>query len=217
MPTKDKNIKSNGSLNPRLALKIAKIEEIVREAFHTAYLYVVGSATYKLNPRDLDMLIVVKRASGSKLARFYRLIETRMEGVKIGATYFSSDRIIGDWNIWIGVLELDRLDVVAPVLRHSWRENYISVIGPPLDAVIPPVKVTLNDVIYGMYGVKYCEDVLANNRAYEAVLIGDSFIRRKVVLSEEQREFFREYCKKWIRRNLKVAETEDARPAVGFH
>ena len=182
--------------------KLNKVATAVSAVFgDRAYLYVVGSATYKTNPRDLDLLVVVKRPRGGALARFYRLAEA-IGGVKIGANYCSADRLIGEWDTWVGLIDVERLGETPPVLLRTWRENYIAIRGPPLDALIPPVRITLEDVVYGMYGVKYCEDVLTNNRAYEAVLEGDSFVRRKVVLSEEQRRFFVDYCRKWIRRNL---------------
>jgi len=193
-------------VNIEVLSRISRVRDAVREVFlHRAYLYVVGSALYKMKPRDLDLLLVVRGARDSEFARFGRLVD-RIGGVKVGTGYAaSSDRIIGDWNTWIGVISLEKLDKTPPVLLRTWRENYLAVVGPPLGALVKPVKITLDDVIYGMYGVKYCEDVLANNRAYEIVLSGDTFIMRKVVLNDEQRRFFKEYCRKWIRLNLVAA------------
>ena len=189
------------------SLIVASIYRIAGGMWNSPYVYLVGSATFKSNPRDIDILVITNSTRGGQLKKMYMDLTERFgERVKIATQYYGgcSDRVVGGWDIWVGVLSTQDLYNVPAVLRRTWRENYIAYRSPPLEHVMPPAEITLGHVLYGPYGVEFCKKHLAEGWLEEIVLDRESFVNRRVQLNDSQKEFLRQYCLKWALRNLEA-------------
>ena len=187
---------------------LASVDRIARWSFDKSAVFLVGSATYKRSPRDVDILVIPYSPRGGELARFYRgLQEALGDFAKVAGSSYTgcSDRIIGEWRVWVGVIPREQVATIPPVLRSTWRENYVAVRGPPLELILPPAEITVEEVAYGQYGVEFCKRALETGVLRELLLEGDSFVVRKTRLNEEQLSFLRQYCYRWNLRNLKRA------------
>jgi hypothetical protein len=202
----------HGQIAGRLvALVVDAVDRVARRSFDRVAVYLVGSATYKHKPRDVDILVIPERPRGGELARFHRaLYDAFGSFVKIAGSYTGcSDRVVGEWKVWVGVLPSQLAAAVPPVLRATWRENYVAVRSPPLEHVLPPAEITVEEVARGQYGVEFCKKALETRSLEELLLEGDSFVTRRVTLDEGQLAFLRQYCRRWNLYNLRRAKQTD--------
>ncbi len=208
-----RQIPTNGQIAGRpVALVVDAVDRVARRSFDRVAVYLVGSATYKYKPRDVDILIIPERPRGGELARFHRALYDALGSfVKIAGNSYTgcSDRVVGEWKVWVGVVPSQLVAAVPPVLRSTWRENYVTVRGPPLEHVLPPAEITVEEVARGQYGVEFCKRALETRTLEEQLLEGDSFVMRKATLDEGQLAFLRQYCRRWNLHNLRRAKQTD--------